>query len=115
MTVLLTVIFSALHLENNYFVTLYEGVDNFTDYFCTFYGRCTDLHCALVVDEQYFAELNSLALSRIFDVVNEELFALFCLKLLTVNFYNCVHLFIVKRLLREAICFVQMLVPASTE
>jgi hypothetical protein len=36
-------------------------------------------------------------------VVNEELLALFYLKLLTLNVYNCVHLFIVlKGFLREA-------------
>ena len=44
MTVLFTVIFSALHLENNNLVTLYQRIDNFTDYFGTFYGRCAHLY-----------------------------------------------------------------------
>ena len=44
MSVLLTVIFSALHLENDDFVTFYKRIYNFTYYLCTVYGWCTYLY-----------------------------------------------------------------------
>jgi len=44
MTVLLTVILSALHLEDDDLVTLYERADNLTDNFCAFYGGCAYLY-----------------------------------------------------------------------
>ena len=108
-TILLAIVLSALHLENDDLVALNERIDNFTNNFSTVYSRCSNLYSTFLVDTQYLAELNSLTLCRILDVVNEELLALLSLELLTVNFYNCVHLFIVKRLFRKAIRFVRML------
>lgn len=91
MTILLAIVLAALHLEDDHLVTLDEGVHNFYYYFCTIYCGCTDSDCSIVVYEQYLVELNSLTSFSILDVMNEELLALFCLELLTVNFYNCVH------------------------
>jgi hypothetical protein len=45
----------------------------------------------------------------------EELLALLCLELLTVNFYDCVHLIIyINGFFREASCFVPDLDRAPT-
>ena len=103
MTVALARVLAALHLEHNHLVALHERVDNFTHYFCSLYGRSTYRHCTVSIYEQHLVKFNSLAFLGILDVVNEELLALFYLKLLTLNVYNCVHLFIVlKGFLREA-------------
>ncbi len=91
MTVLLAIVLSALHLEDNDLVAFYERIDNLAYYFGTFYGRCTYLYCSFIVDKQYLVELNSLAFLSILDVVDEQFLALLCLELLTVNLYDCVH------------------------
>ena len=97
MTILLAIVLTTLHLEDDDLVTLYEWVHNFYYYFCTFYSGCTDSDCAVIVNEQNLVELNSLACLYILNVMYEELLALLSLKLLTVNFYDCVHYFLYKR------------------
>ena len=91
MTVTLTRVFAALHLENNDLVTFYQRFNYFTHYLCSFYGRSTNLDCTVSIYEQYFVKFNSLACFHILDVVHKELLTLLDLKLLTLNFYNCVH------------------------
>ncbi len=91
MTVARTRVLAALHLEDNHLVTLNERIHNFTYYFCTLYGGGTYLDCTVSIYEQYLVKFNSLAGFNVLDMVNEELLALFSLKLLTLNFYNCVH------------------------
>ena len=91
MTVALTRVLAALHLENNHLVALHERVDYLTHYFCSLYGRSTYLHCTVSIYEQYLVKFNSLAFFGILDVVNKDLLALLNLKLLTLNLYNCVH------------------------
>ena len=102
LTVLLAIVLSALHLEDDDLVTLYKRLNHFTYYLCTAHGGCTYLYCAFFVNEQHLLEFNSLTLFRVANVVNKELFALFCLKLLTVNLYNCVHYLLLKRFFRKA-------------
>ena len=97
MAVACTAILAALHLEDDDLVTLYEWVHYFYYYFRTLYCRCTDCHCAVFVNEQNLVEFNSLASFYILDVMYEELLALLCLELLTVNFYDCVHFLFYKR------------------
>ena len=115
MTVLLAIVLAALHHEDDYLVTLYEWVHYFYYYFCTLYSWCTDSDCAVFVNEQNLVELNSLTCLYILDVMYEELLALLCLELLTVNFYDCVHLIIyINGFFREASCFVPDLDRAPT-
>ena len=94
MTILLTIVLATLHLENDDLVTLYKWVHNLTYYFCTIYGRCTNLDCSVIIHEQYFLKLNRLALLSVLHVMDEELCSLSCLELLTVNFYDCVHFYL---------------------
>lgn len=91
MTVAFTAILTALHLKYDDLVTLYQGINNFTNYLCTIYGGCAYLDCSVFVYEQNLSEFNRLTSLSIFDVVNEQFLTLFCLELLTVNFYDCVH------------------------
>lgn len=100
MAPLLAVVLATLHLENDNLITFYEGIGYLCHYFSALYSRCAYGHCSVFVYEQHFVKLNRLALFCITHVINEELLALLCLELLTVNFYNCVHYFmIVKRVL----------------
>ena len=92
MTVANAIVLTTLHLENDDLVTLYEWVHYFTHYFCSVYGGSAYLNCTVSIYEQYLVKFNSLACLNILDVVHEELLALLGLELLTLNFYNCVHL-----------------------
>ncbi len=108
MTILLAIVLSALHLENDDLVTLYKRIHHFTYYFGTIYGRCAHLYCAVFVDEQYLLKLNSLSGFHILHVVYEEFLALFSLELLTVNLYDCVHFLVFKRVFPQggyALCY----------
>ena len=93
MTVALTRVLAALHLEDDDFVTLHQRFNNFTYYFCTLYGWCAYRHCTVSIYEQHFVKFNSLAGFNVLDVVDKELLALLGLELLTLNLYNCVHCF----------------------
>ena len=95
MTVTLARVLTALHLENNHLVTLNQRSDNLTYYFCSVYGGSTDRYCTVSIYEQYFLKFNSLAGLNVLYVVDKELLALLGLELLTLNFYNCVHLLFV--------------------
>ena len=91
MTIALARVLATLHLKDNHLLALDERVQHFTHYFCTLYGGGTNLDCTVSIYEQYFVKFNSLACLYILDVVHEELLTLLGLKLLTLNFYNCVH------------------------
>ena len=86
MTVALTRVLAALHLEHDDLVTFYQRVHYLTHYFCSLYGRSTNLHCAVSIYEQHLVKFNSLAFLGILDVMHKELLALFGLELLTLNF-----------------------------
>ena len=91
-TVQATITFSSLLLEDNYVLTFHEGSLYLANYLCTFYGRCTNFHVTVGVNEKNIAELYSVAL---FHLVAEEMniqeFAGFGLELLSIDFSNCVH------------------------
>ena len=93
MTVALTRVLAALHLEHDDLVTFYQWIHYLTHYFCPFYGGSTNLYCTVSIYEQHLVKFNSLAFLGILDVMHKELLALFGLELLTLNFYNCVHSF----------------------
>jgi len=90
-TIELAIALTTLLVENKYLVTLYERRNYLANYLCTFYGRCTYLYFAVIVNQQNVSEFNSLAVFGAADVVYEKLLAFFCFELLTVNLYDCVH------------------------
>lgn len=69
-------------------------MNHFTDHFGTLDCRCTYLNRTLIVDEEYLVELNRLAFFCIADMMHEQFLSLFRLELLTVNLYNCVHVYL---------------------
>ncbi len=106
-TVTLALVFSALHLENDNLLTLYEWVYYFTNYFCTLYCWCAYRYGSTVVNQKNLVKLYGLTFFSILNVVNKEFFALFNLELLTVNISTIAYiLFIINGFLRKARCFV---------
>ena len=89
----LAIALAALLVENEHLLTLNERRYYFAYYLGAFYSRSTYLYVAVVVNQQHVVKFNSLAVFGTADVVYIELLALFCFELLTVNLYDCVHLY----------------------
>lgn len=109
-TVELAMALAAFFVEYENLVAFYQRGEYFAYYFGAFNGGQTHFYFAVVVNQQHFLKFNSLAVFGALHVVYEELLAFFSLELLTVNFYNCVHVFVVKRFFREADFSVKSLV-----
>ena len=88
-TVLLPVALAALLFENDYFLT-FEVFENCGVYRDARDSGGTNLNRASVVDEEDFVE-NKCSVHIPFQPVREDGAALFNLKLLTCDFYDCVH------------------------
>ena len=92
MSVFTAIAFATFFLENDHFLTLHEGNENFAVYFGTFNGRCTNSYVAVGFEKKYFVERDSVSLFYfIAEVVNIQILAFFGLELLSLDFYNCVH------------------------
>ena len=87
----LTIALAALLVEHEHLVSLYERRKYFAYNLGTFNSGGTYGDVTFVVYQQHFVKFNSLAAFCCGDVVDEELLAFFCLELLTVNLYDCVH------------------------
>ena len=81
-------------VEHEDLVALYERSLHLAHYLCALNCRSTYGYCTFIVNQQYFLKLNCLLSLSVLNVVNEETFALLCLELLTVNFYDYVPLFL---------------------
>ncbi len=92
MAVFTTIAFATFLLENDHFLTLYEGKKHFTVYFSTFNGRCADFYVAVGIEKKYFVEGDCVALFYfVAEVVDIKEFTFFSLKLLSFDFYDSVH------------------------
>lgn len=105
MTVFATIAFATFLLEHDYLVAFYKRGKYFTHYFCAFYGGGANLNVTISVSEENAVEFNLVTFFNGFaEIMNiQELFGL-SLELLSLDFYDCVHLFelYVVRLLRKA-------------
>lgn len=91
MTIQLAITFAAFLVEYEYLVTFYQSGHYFANDFCTFHGGNTYGDGTFIVHQKDFLKFYCRTCLCILDVVYEQLLASFCLKLLTVDFYNCVH------------------------
>ena len=95
MSVKTAVAFAAALLEHNHLVTLNERNENLALYFGTFHGRCSDLHVAVDIEKKYSVEAYSLSFLHIrAEMVDLQELAFLGLELLSLDFYDSVHLFI---------------------
>ena len=113
-TIELAVALAALLVEHEHLVALDELFQNFANYFCALHTGSTYGYRAVVIDEQHFLKFNSLAYFCFVQTVYEEALACFCLELLTVNLYDCVHFnYVLNGFFREAgrLCVVLLFSP----
>ena len=93
MAVETTIAFATLLLEDEHAITFHEGSLYLANNFCTFYGRCTNCYVTVGVNEQNLVEFHHFAFFfLVAEIVNIQFLASFGLELLSLNFYNCVHL-----------------------
>ena len=94
MTVQTAIAFATLLLEDDDVFTFYEGSLYLANNLCTFDGRCANLNGTIGIHEQDAVELYRVAfLAIVAEVVDIQLLAGLDTELLSLNLYNCVHLF----------------------
>ena len=92
-TVFATIAFAAFFLENDNLVTFHEGSFHFANNFSTINGGLADFHGTVGVDEEHAVKFHGSALFGFFaEIVNIQELSGFSLELLSLNFYNSVHL-----------------------
>ena len=93
MAVETTVVVAAFLLEDNHLVAFYEWTFYLANYFGSLYGGCAYLNGTVGVYEQNAVEYNLFALFfLVAEIVYIQELSGFCLELLSLDFYNCVHL-----------------------
>lgn len=92
MTVQTAIAFATFFLKNDHVFTFHEFFFYLANYFCTFYGGCTYLNSAFSVNKKNLVEFHCFTFLGFSDVMNEQVLACFGFELLSLNFYNCVHL-----------------------
>lgn len=93
MTVFATIAFAAFLLEYDYLVALNKGSEYFTHYFGTFNGGVAHFHCAVGFSEENAVKFKLVSFfGGIAEIMNIQELVGFGLELLSLNFYNCVHL-----------------------
>jgi len=92
MTVETAITFTTFFLENDYVFTLYEGIYYLAYYLCTFYGGCTYGNSTVCVNEKNLVKFYGCAFAHLSEVMNIQLLACLGAELLSLDFYNCVHL-----------------------
>lgn len=94
MTVETAIAFATFLLENDNVFTFHEGSLYLANNLCTFDGRCANLNGTVGIHEQDAVELYRVAfLVIVAEVVDIQLLAGLDTELLSLNLYNCVHLF----------------------
>ena len=94
MTVQAAIAFATLLLEDNHVFTFHEGSLNLANNLCTFDGRCANLNGTVGIHEQDAVKLYRVTfLALVAEIVDIQLLASLGTELLSLNLYNCVHLF----------------------
>ena len=94
MTVQTAIAFATFLLENDNVFTFHEGSLYLANNLCTFDGRCANLNGTVGIHEQDAVKLYRVAfLALVAEIVDIQLLALLGTELLSLNLYNCVHLF----------------------
>ena len=93
MTVLATVALAALLLEDDYLLALYEGLENLANHLGSIDGRSTNLNCVVGFGEEYTVKLDCVTFFvLVTEIVNIQELLRLCLELLSLDFYDSVHL-----------------------
>ena len=93
MAVFAAIAFAAFLLENDDFVTFYEGHEHLANYFCAFESGGANFHRVVGLSEENAVEFNLVTFfNGISEIVNIQELVRFSLELLSLNFNDCVHL-----------------------
>ena len=87
----LAIAISPLLVEDQHLLTLDEWRYDLTYYLCALYCGDTYCYCSVLVEEHNPVKGNLCTLLHLADMMHEELATLLYLKLLTLDFNNCVH------------------------
>ncbi len=94
MTVETAIAFATFLFENDDVFTFHEGSLYLANNLCTFDGRCANLYGTVGIHEQDTVKLYRVTfLALVAEIVDIQLLAVLGTELLSLNFYNCVHLF----------------------
>ena len=94
MAVETAIAFATLLLEDNHVFTFHEGSLYLANNLCTFDGRCANLNGTVGIYEQNAVKLYRVTfLALVAEIVDIQLLAGLDTELLSLNLYNCVHLF----------------------
>ena len=94
MAVETAIAFATLLLEDNHVFTFHEGSLYLANNLCTFDGRCANLNGTVGIYEQNAVKLYGVTfLALVAEIVDIQLLAGLDTELLSLNLYNCVHLF----------------------
>ncbi len=92
MAVFAAIAFATFFLENDHFVTFYEGSCDLANYFCSFDNGSTDFHGTIGFSEENAVELDCVTFFNLLsEVVDIQEFACFGFELLSLDFYDNVH------------------------
>ena len=83
--------FSALLVEDENLFALHQIAFYFSNDLCTCHGGGADGDVTFIFYKQHLLELYGLTVLAVLNVMHEQLLASFCLELLSVDFYDCVH------------------------
>ncbi len=93
MTVQTAIAFATVLNENDNVFAFNEGSLSLANNLCTLDGRCANLNGTVGIYEQDAVELYRVTcLSLVAEILYIQLLALLGTELLSLNFYNCVHL-----------------------
>ena len=94
MAVFAAIAFATFFLENDHFVTFFEVLEYLANYFGAFDNGSTNFNCFVVgLSEEYTVKFYSVAFFGCFaEIVNVQELSGLSLELLSLNFYDCVHL-----------------------
>lgn len=107
MAVFATIAFATFLLEYNHLFAFYKGSGDFAYDFGAFYCGSTYFNIAVDVGEQNAVEFNLVAFIDVFtEIVNVQELVFFSFELLSLDFYDNVHLFDKQKVnpLRRARC-----------
>ncbi len=92
MAVFTTIAFATFFLENDHFVTFNKRSEHFTNHFGAINCRGAYRYSTIGISEENTVEFNGVAFfSGFSEIMNIQELVGFSLKLLSLNFYNCVH------------------------
>ena len=95
MAVETAITFAAFFLENDNFFTFHEGTFHLANNFCSFHGGSSDFHGTIGIDEEDAVEFDCVAFVNFFaEIVDIQILAGFGFELLSLDFYDYVHLLI---------------------